>query len=140
MTNVKSKRPAPYWLVMLMLSGVALAGSPSSGKSEPGGLEGSWKGGGWVSIAGGPRERAHCHLRYSAASGSQYSITATCATDSGKVSQTARVRKSGERSYQGSFYNSEYDVSGQIRVVLHGNSQTVTLSSDSGSAQLTLTR
>jgi hypothetical protein len=140
MTNSELIRPAAYWLGMLMLSGAMLAGGASSGKGGPRGLEGSWRGGGWVSFAGGARERARCHVHYSQARGSQYSISATCATDSGKVSQTARVRKAGARTYQGSFYNKEYDVSGHIHVVLHGDRQTVTLTSDSGAARLTLRR
>lgn len=141
MTNAKSMRSATRWLVMAILSGVALAGMASSGKSEPGSLTGSWSGGGWVSLADGSREKAHCNLHYTPAGGSQYSISATCASDSGKVSQTGRVRKSGENSYQGRFYNSEFDVHGQIRVVLQSsNKQTVTLTSDSANARLTLSR
>jgi hypothetical protein len=139
MTNTKSKRSTAHWLAMLLLSGAALGSVTSTGRCE-GGLEGSWTGAGWVSVAGGNRERAHCRVHYSPTNGSQYSINATCATDSGKVSQTAHVHKSGNNSYQGSFYNSEYDVSGQIRVIIHGNSQTVTLTSEGGSAQLTLSR
>lgn len=141
MTNAKAKRSVTHWLTVLILSGVALGSMASSGRSESANLAGSWSGGGWVSLADGSREKAHCSLHYSPAGGSQYSISATCASDSGKVSQTGRVHKSGENSYQGSFYNSEFDVHGQIRVVMNGsNKQTVTLTSDSANARLTLSR
>jgi hypothetical protein len=42
--------------------------------------------------------------------------------------------------FRGSFHNMEYNVTGSIRVVLHGDSQSVTLTGDSGSASLTLSR
>jgi hypothetical protein len=137
--SIKSR--SGRWLAMLALAGAGMVGASSIGQAEPGGsLEGSWKGGGWVSVVGGSRERAHCQVHYSAANGAQYSLTATCATDSGKASQTARIHKAGEHAYKGQFYNAEYDVTGQIRVIVHGNKQTVTLTSDSGTALLTLTR
>jgi hypothetical protein len=50
------------------------------------------------------------------------------------------VRQVGDNSYQGSFFNSEYNVSGTIRVVVRGNSQSVHLSSGAGSASLRLSR
>lgn len=135
-TNIAAK--TKQTLAVLAIAGVGVLGATSAGQAESGGLEGSWKGGGWVSIAGN-RERAHCHVHYTPA-GSQYSLNATCATDSGKVSQTARVHKAGDHAYKGSFYNSEYDVSGQVRIIVRGNTQTVTLTSEGGTALLTLTR
>jgi len=50
------------------------------------------------------------------------------------------VRQVGGNSYQGSFFNSDYNVSGTIRVVVHGNSQSVKLTSAAGSASLQLSR
>jgi hypothetical protein len=50
------------------------------------------------------------------------------------------VRQVGENRYAGSFYNSEYGISGVISIVLHGSSQTVRLRSDSGSAVINLSR
>jgi hypothetical protein len=42
--------------------------------------------------------------------------------------------------YSGSFYNSEYAISGMIHIVVRGSSQTVRLISDSGSGVLNLSR
>jgi hypothetical protein len=119
--------------VLLSLSGY--------GRSEESrGLAGSWSGGGWVSFSSGSKERARCRAHYTAHSESSYSLNATCATEAGKASQSATLRKVGANSYVGHFHNSEYGVSGSIHVVINGNSQSVTLTSDSGSASLTLTR
>ncbi len=82
---------------MLSLAALPVVGIIGPSEAEPGGLAGSWSGGGWVSFASGSKEKARCHARYSGGGGS-YTVTATCATASGKASQTATVYKvSGSR-------------------------------------------
>jgi hypothetical protein len=103
-------------------------------------LEGSWSGAGSVSFASGARERARCRAHYRRAGANSYTVSATCATASGRAAQTATLRRVGENRYAGSFYNSEYSISGVIQVVVRGASQTVRLISDSGSAILNLSR
>ena len=124
---------------MLSIAVLPVLGFVGSSTAEPGGLSGSWSGGGWVSFSSGSKEKARCHARYSGSGGS-YSVTATCATASGKASQTATVYKTGGNSYKGSFVNSQYNIRGSIRVVVHGKSQSVSLSGDGASAQLSLSR
>ncbi|KAB2940766.1 MAG: hypothetical protein K8F92_17045 [Hyphomicrobium sp.] len=123
---------------IVILAALAMATPPAFSKA--GSLAGSWSGGGWVSFASGTKERARCRARYSRAGGDSYVLSATCATASGKASQTATVYEVSPNRYRGSFHNTEYNVSGSIRVVVHGNSQSVTLSGDSGSASLKLSR
>ena len=108
--------------------------------AQSAGLEGSWRGGGSVAFASGQRERAECRAHYSRASGSSYTLTATCATPAGRATQTATVRQVGGNSYSGQFHNSEYNVSGTIYVTVSGNRQSVRLSGDAGSAALELHR
>ena len=67
-------------------------------------------------------------------------VNATCATASGRATQTATVRQVGENTYSGSFYNSEYSISGVMHVVVHGTRQSVRLISDSASAVLSMSR
>ncbi len=102
-------------------------------------LEGSWSGGGTVSFAAG-KEQARCRASFSRAGERSYTVNATCATASGKAAQTATVRQVGSNRYSGSFYNSEYSISGVIDIIVHGSSQTVRLISDSGSGVLNLSR
>jgi hypothetical protein len=124
---------------ILSLAVLPVVGVIGPSEAEPGGLAGSWSGGGWVSFASGSKEKARCHARYTGGGGS-YTVSATCATASGKASQTATVYKVTGSRYRGSFFNSEYNVRGTIRVVLHGKSQSVSLSGDGASAQLSLSR
>lgn len=143
-------------LAMFGLAGPGMGQSdPAKAKTEAGkgkaepvkeakadvGLEGSWSGGGEVAFAvTGARERARCRAHYSRRSKDSYAMQATCATASGKASQTATVQKVGENRYRGTFHNSEYDITGTIFVVVNGNSQSVRLTSSSGSALFRLSR
>ena len=121
-----------------MLAMVPVAESKSAKGS--GSLAGSWSGSGWVSFSNGKRERARCHAHYSPNGGKSFSLNATCATSSGKASQHATVYEVSNNRFRGTFYNTEYNVTGSIRVVLNGNSQSVTLSGDSNSAAISLSR
>jgi hypothetical protein len=132
------------WHLAPLTALAALIVTPTaSGPSiaQPASLEGSWSGGGVVSFASGASERARCRAHYRRRSPTTYALTATCAnTASGRATQSASVRQVGGNSYQGSFYNNEYNVSGTIHVTVRGNSQNVHLSSGAGSASLHLTR
>jgi hypothetical protein len=109
-------------LVAATFAAVAVAvpltatGQPAKTASV-GSLEGSWSGGGTVSFASGSRERARCRAHYRRAGSASYALNATCATASGSASQTATVRRVGENRYSGSFYNSQYSISGMISIV-----------------------
>jgi hypothetical protein len=106
-------------------------------RSESASLAGSWSGGGTVVYSDGHRERASCRAHYSGG-GASVSLSARCATPSGAVDQSASLRRTGPNSYAGSFFNPQYNVSGSIHVTVHGNTQSVSLHSGSGSASLTL--
>ena len=124
--------------------GAALASALSAGvtsfaeaRGEGGSIAGSWSGGGIVSYASGQRERARCHANYSGG-GASVMMSGGCATPSGSVFQSARLRRVGANSYSGSFFNSQYNTAGSIYVTVHGNTQSVSLRSSAGSASLTL--
>ena len=106
-------------------------------RGEGGSIAGSWSGGGVVAYASGQRERAHCRASYSGGGGSVM-MSGNCATPSGSVFQSARLRRVGANSYAGSFFNSQFNTSGSIYVTVHGSTQSVNLRSSAGSASLTL--
>src|SRR5262245_55482138 len=141
-----SRHAAARSAALAVIAALAIGALPdavlaqSAKKPAGASLEGSWSGGGTVSFASGAREQARCRARYRRAGSNSYTVNATCATASGRASQTATVRQVGENRYSGSFYNSEYSISGVIHVVVRGASQTVRLISDSGSAIFTLSR
>lgn len=103
-------------------------------------LAGSWSGGGSVTFSTGSKEKARCRAVYAKAGVTSYTLNATCATASGKVAQTASIRRSGPTSFAGSFYNPDYDLTGSIKVSVQGNSQSITLTSSKATASLRLSR
>jgi hypothetical protein len=126
--------------LILGLVALAIAGPAQSKTGSGGDLAGAWSGSGWVSFASGTKERARCRALYSRVGGNSYQLSATCATASGTASQTATVYQVSPNRFRGSFHNVEYNVSGTIRILVQGSSQSVTLAGDSGSASLNLSR
>jgi|GEM_PF-1474812 len=151
-----SRRASGRALGLAAAAAVALVGLAAPGHTQDAGkakvaaaktdkpkvqdLAGSWTGGGQVQFPSGAVEQARCRAHFSRTSPNSYAINATCATASGKAAQTATVRRVGDNRYHGSFYNSEYDISGVIYITVSGNSQRVRLSSSSANAVLRLRR
>ncbi|MCB1506132.1 MAG: hypothetical protein KDJ47_14235 [Hyphomicrobiaceae bacterium] len=125
--------PHLAFLIALTTALFALDATAASADS----LSGSWSGSGSVHYAD-TREKARCRADYSRVSGTLYRMTASCATPSGRVDQTATVNRVGDNEYAGSFQNSQYNVTGSIYIKLRGNSQSVHLrgNGSSGSFQL----
>ena len=135
--HAQLRNAGKYWAIAAALP-LSLLAMPQA-RSESATLAGTWIGGGVVAYPTGDRERARCQANYSGGS-STVSVNATCATPSGSVSQYARLRKTGANSYSGTFFNSQYNMTGSIQVVIHGNTQSISISSGSGSASLSLRR
>ena len=138
---IRKLQPAPKRVrhaIRLSVLAVGLLGGTSLAQAA--GLEGSWSGSGTVRFASGAEEQARCRAHYSRRSNAVYVLRATCATASGKAAQSATLQKVGDNRYSGTFYNSEYDISGRIYVIIRGSSQSVRLNSSSGSASFRLSR
>src|SRR4029453_14070468 len=90
-------------------------------------LAGMWSGGGSVSFGGGG-ETARCRAQNTRTARRSHPLRETCATQSGRASQTATLRHVGGNTFQGSFYNRDYNVSGRFSVLVRGTRQTGALS------------
>jgi hypothetical protein len=119
-------------LVIVQFAAPAEAQSPS--------IEGSWSGGGVVTLATGDTERARCRASFSRSGANTFRMNAVCATPSVRVSQSASLQRTSANQLSGSFFNPEYNVSGRIRITVQGGKLSAQLSGDSGSASLSLTR
>ena len=138
MITLKVVRMGLFGAALASALTVSVASSAGARGGEGGGsIAGSWSGGGTVVYSSGQRERAHCRASYSGG-GASVMMSGSCATPSGSVFQSARLRRVGANSYAGSFFNSQYNTSGSIYVSVHGNTQSVSLRSSAGSASLTL--
>jgi hypothetical protein len=138
-TAAPMRRTVLRYLPFLLPAFVFMS-APTTAMSASSGLGGTWRGSGWMELSSGKREHARCRVHVSEQSRRTYSISAVCATESGRVSQNAVVRNAGGSSYVGRFYNAEYDVSGSIHLSVHGGTATARLTSSSAAAVISLSR
>ena len=126
-----------FWI--LLFGGLALSLCMANvTASAAGALDGVWSGSGEVNPKDGAKETVRCRIQYRRESEKVYGVTATCATRSRKIQQTGKVLKATATSYVGDFYNPSYDVSGRVRVVVRGTTQTVTFQSARGTGSVSL--
>jgi hypothetical protein len=129
--------------VLILAAAVAFLTAPAlpdAARADPDGLEGSWSGGGPVTFASGSKERAKCRATISSSGPKSYRVNGTCATQAGKVTQTAEIYQMTANRYRGEFHNPEFDINGTISVVVNGRSMTATLTSSSGTGVLGFSR
>ena len=67
-------------------------------------------------------------------------MSAVCASTSARVAQVARVQRVSTNSFEGQFYNREYDISGTIFITVRGNRLSASLSGGGGRGTFSLTR
>ena len=103
-------------------------------------LEGAWSGGGQIVFPSGEKERARCRASFRKQGGNSYGMSATCATASAKVQQTAEISLVSGNRYRGEFFNQEFGISGSVRITVNGNRLNASLSGGGGSAEFSLNR
>ena len=102
-------------------------------------LRGAWRGSGTVTFSNGSQERATCRANFKPSGQGAYDATASCSSQTGTVTQEAFVRGRGNR-YRGTFYNPEFDTTGNIQLNLSGGSMVARLTSNRGTAVIRLSR
>jgi len=110
----------------------------SPARAEPGSIIGSWSGTGSIAFASGSKEKARCRARFAKTGEQSYAMSATCATASAKLDQSASLVRTGANSYAGSFFNQQYNTGGSIRITVSGGTQSVRLSGEAGAAFFSL--
>jgi hypothetical protein len=132
----QSKRQATR--VFLLAACIFAASPPAIGQEAS--LEGSWSGGGTVIFPSGGQEKAHCRATFRRSSGDNFGMSAVCATASVRLAQSAKLVRASANRFTGSFYNSEYNVSGSIAITVHGNRLSASLSAGGGTSHFNLSR
>lgn len=103
-------------------------------------LQGAWRGTGYVKPTDGERQRVECEVRLTPQGSKVVAVSATCRSNSTTIHQTGQLSIVTPNRYIGDFYNTEYDISGRIRVVASGSSMTVTFFGPRGSGTINLTK
>jgi hypothetical protein len=120
-------------LLLLMLTCVA----PSILAVAVTSIEGSWIGSGTVS-RGANVDRVQCRVRYTKSSEKTYATSSVCTTENGRYEISGHVTNIGGNRYQGTVTSG--NETGRVIMVLRGDQQSVTVTTPSGSAKLTLSR
>lgn len=108
--------------------------------AEQASLDGAWSGSGTVTFPSGGKEGARCKASFTRRSTDSYAMSALCATPSGKVAQTAQLDRITANRFAGQFQNTEYGISGQINIVVRGNSLSAALNGGGATASLNLSK
>jgi hypothetical protein len=72
--------------------------SLSAARADSAPLVGSWSGSGSIAFASGSKERARCRARFAKTGQTSYRMSATCATASARVDQSATLTRTGNRT------------------------------------------
>ena len=120
-------------LLSVMLTYTALSTLPAAATS----IEGSWIGSGTVSHRGNV-DQVRCHVRYTKSSENSYAVLSVCTTENGRYDISGHVTNVGGNRYRGTVTSG--NETGRVIMVHRGDQQSVTVTSPSGSAQLTLSR
>ena len=115
---------------------VGVTASPAAAQS----IVGSWSGSGMIVFPSGETERARCRATFRNLSDGGVSMQGICATSSVRVSQSASLSRLTANTYSGEFFNTEYNISGSIRIRLQGSKLNASLNGGGASAQFMLGR
>ena len=112
--------------------------NPSISYAQNVSLEGNWSGGGYLKPNNGEREIVRCRVKYIKYTEKLYEADGKCAHTSGTIYQSGQLTRVSATRFAGDLFNSQYKVSGKVRVVIKGKKQTVTFLSSKGSGKLSL--
>ncbi|RUO99539.1 hypothetical protein [Hyphomicrobium sp.] len=119
----------------LLSAGLAFGfGGVTAARAESAMLVGTWVGNGNINFSSGSKESARCRAHFAKTGERSYEMSASCATPSAKVDQTAQLTKVGANSYVGSFFNQQYNTGGSIKVTISGSTGSVSLAGEAGTA------
>jgi hypothetical protein len=132
----KARRASVFTVMLAGAMGLSLAAGEARAESAM--LVGTWAGNGDINFTSGKREKARCRAHFNKTGETSYEMSASCATSSAKVDQTAQLTKTGANTYVGTFFNEQYNTGGSIRVTVSGRSGSVKLAGEAGTASFSL--
>lgn len=141
MLNLGARGTLAAVAATIAITTAAAVGWPASGSAQQGAdLSGTWSGSGRVQLSSGSVESARCRVSFRKQGGATFAMSASCATPSARVDQTAVLSRTGGNRYAGEFHNAQYGISGTINVAVSGNRMSASLSGGGASAHLNLSR
>lgn len=125
---------------LFSLCAVLVLATISPLQAEPAPLEGTWSGSGTMQALDQPPQKLTCRVTYKAETEKVFKLAAKCVTISTAVNQTGQLLKINPGLYVGEFHVASFDISGRVRIVIDGNSQTMSFKSSRANGVVTLTK
>ncbi len=134
--NKNSARLAGIAFAAAMIMQLPVQALAANGAS----IKGNWIGTGHVKLQSGNRERVSCRVKYGRIAGQEFSVNARCATAAAHIDQSGQLKRLSADRYVGNIHNEQFNVSARVTVTVSGGRQTVSITSDQGSATIRLKR
>jgi hypothetical protein len=132
---LNGEAPMRYRLIATLIAVcVALVSAPAAAASS---LQGQWRGSGVVHY-GKKSDAVRCRVSFQKLSASAFSVSSQCATETGHYNAAGRGVASGSNRYSGRVEGE--GVTGTVTIVQSGSRLSVTVSSQRGSAKLSLSK
>lgn len=125
---------------LFMLCTILVVATISPLQAEPAPLEGIWSGSGTMQALDQPPQKLTCRVTYKRETEKVFKLAAKCVTISTAVNQTGQLLKINPGVYVGEFHVASFDISGRVRIVIDGNSQTMSFKSSRANGVVTLTK
>ncbi|WP_024275452.1 MULTISPECIES: hypothetical protein [unclassified Hyphomicrobium] len=129
---LKARRASVFAVTLAGALGLGMVGAEARAESAM--LVGTWAGNGNINFSSGTKEKARCRAHFAKTGARSYRMSATCATSSARVDQTAELTKYGANRYVGSFFNQQYNTGGSIKITVSGRTGDVSLAGEAGTA------
>jgi hypothetical protein len=135
---VVSLKAAVLAVAVALFAPPGIETSAAQGAGPFAGLQGSWSGGGTITLASGSHERIRCRAVYEAPGGRTLALRLRCASDSYNFDLNANLTHNGD-AISGSWSEISRNVSGSVSGRASGGTIQAVATSAVFSANLTLT-
>jgi hypothetical protein len=106
--------------------------------AAPAGLEGSWSGSG-IAKYQGRTDRLVCRVSFARYGAKSFKVASRCTSGGAQYQQSGTVSGTGGR-YSGHVFNQQYNERGRVAISQRGSRLSVTVTSERGTATLSLSR
>lgn len=123
--------------IIVLLSALLICGSLTVAKAAPASIAGSWSGSGTFGYRGSV-DRVYCRAHFTKTSAKSFAVSSVCTTAKGSYDIAGNVTNTGGGRYRGTVISA--NVRGRVTLFYGGKHMSVTVTSQRGSAQITLSR
>jgi hypothetical protein len=123
--------------MIILLSSLVTCGLLTVAEAAPASIAGSWAGSGTFAYRGSV-DRVYCRSHFTKTSAKSFAVSSVCTAANGRYEIAGNVTNTGGGRYRGTVLSG--NVRGRVTLFYSGRQMSVTVTSQKGSAQITLAR